>query len=158
MKVEMDIAIQATPEAIWSILSDFAAYPQWNPYIKAVRGQVAPEAVIEMDMLYNTAYDKEEGLRATEKVQVTAYAAPRYFSWVWTHPRGTWWLSSERVFRIKVREDGKCTFFHEAYFTGMSLMKLFGFLDFRRDAMEKKVKLSMVKMNDALKARAEKSA
>lgn len=151
----MDIAIQASPEKLWSILSDFAAYPQWNPYVKAVRGQVAPEADIEMDVLYNTAYDREDGLRATESVRVTAFHAPRYFSWVWNHARGNWWLSAERVFRIKPREDGKCTFFNEAYYTGMSLMKLFGVLDFRRDAVEKKVKLSMLKMNDALKARAE---
>lgn len=157
MKVEMDIAIQATPEKIWSIVSDFAAYPSWNPYIKAVRGPVDLDAEVEMDLLYNTAFDSDAGIRATEKVRVTGIAAPKYFSWVWDHPRGNWWLSSERVFRIKAREDGKCTFFHEAYFTGMSLMKLFGILDFRRDAMEKKVKLSMLKMNDALKAKAEGS-
>lgn len=151
----MDIAIQASPERIWSILADFAAYPEWNPYIKAVRGQVAPEAGIEMDLLYNTAYDREDGERATESARVTAFQAPRYFSWIWDHPRGNWWLSAERVFRIKSREDGKCTFFNEAYYTGMSLMKLFGILDFRRDAVEKRIKLSMLKMNDALKARAE---
>lgn len=151
----MDIAIQATPEKIWSIISDFGAYPTWNPYIKAVRGQVAPEARIEMDMLYQTEYNTEKGVSATESVDVTAYVAPKYFSWVWTHARGGWWLSSERVFRIKARDDGKCVFFHEAYFTGLSLAKLFGILDFRRDAMQKKVKLSMLKMNDALKARAE---
>ena len=86
---------------------------------------------------------------------VTAFACPRYFSWVWDHARGNWWLSAERVFRIKAREDGKCTFFNEAYYTGMSLMKLFGILDFSREAVEKRVKLSMLKMNDALKARAE---
>lgn len=151
----MDIAIQASPEKIWSILSDFQAYPEWNPYIKAVRGPVALDALIEMDLLYNTAHDREAGERATESARVTAFHAPRYFSWVWDHGRGNWWLSSERVFRIKAREDGKCTFFNEAYYTGMSLMKMFGILDFRRDAVEKKIKLSMLKMNDALKARAE---
>jgi hypothetical protein len=40
----------------------------------------------------------------------------------------------------------------------MSIVKLFGFLDFRRDAVEKQVKLAMLKMNDALKARVEGAA
>jgi hypothetical protein len=86
---------------------------------------------------------------------VTAIAPPKYFSWVWDHPWGNWWLSAERVFRIRQRDDGKVFFFHETYFTGFSMVKVLGFLDFRRDAMEQKVKLSMIRMNEALKERVE---
>jgi hypothetical protein len=155
MKIEMDIAIAAAPETIWGILADFAAYPEWNPYIQAVRGSVAPEAEIEMDLLYNHPKGLPQGLKATERVKVTAFAAPRYFSWVWTHSRGDWWLSAERVFRIKAREDGKCTFFNEAYWSGLSAVKLFGFLEINRDRIEQRLKLPMIKMNEALKAKAE---
>ena len=31
---QMDIA--ASPERVWSILMDFPAYPQWNPFIRCV--------------------------------------------------------------------------------------------------------------------------
>jgi hypothetical protein len=155
MKIEMDIAIQAAPETIWGILADFSAYPEWNPYIHSVRGTVAPESDIEMDLLYHHPKGKPEGLKATEKVKVTAFAAPRYFSWVWTHGRGDWWLSAERVFRIKLREDGKCTFFNEAYYSGISAVKLLGFLEINRDRIEHRLKLPMIKMNEALRDRAE---
>lgn len=155
MKIEMDIAIEATPETIWGILSDFAAYPEWNPYLKEVRGAVALEAEIELDLLYNHPKGRPEGQSATERARVTAFSAPRYFSWVWTHSRGDWWLSAERIFRIKARQDGKCTFFNEAYYSGLSVVKLLGFLDFNREKVEHRLKLPMIKMNDALKARAE---
>jgi hypothetical protein len=158
MKVELGIAIDAPIERIWDVLADFAAYPEWNPYVKAVHGAVAPEARVEMDMLYHTEYNTDKGRRVTESVEVTAFAPPKYFSWVWKHPRGDWWLTTERIFRIRAREDGKCTFFNEVYFSGMGSVKLFGFLDFQRDALESKVKLAMTKMNDALKARAEGDA
>jgi hypothetical protein len=155
MKIEMDIAIAAAPETIWGVLADFAAYPSWNPYIQAVRGTVAPEAVVELDLLYNHPKGKPEGVKATEPARITAFSAPRYFSWVWTHPRGNWFLEAERVFRIKAREDGKCTFFNEAYYSGIYVVKLLGFLDFNRDKVEQKLKLPMLKMNEALRDRAE---
>ncbi|HLP42138.1 MAG TPA: SRPBCC domain-containing protein [Fibrobacteria bacterium] len=153
MKVDTEISIQASPERIWNILTAFDAYPEWNPYIQAVRGEVAHDAKVEMDIRYLQGMDK--GLDAIESALITALAPPKYLSWVWNHPFGNWWLSAERVFRIKQRDDGKVFFFHEIYFTGFSTVKVLGFLDFRRDALEQKVKLSMIRMNEALKARAE---
>jgi len=37
-ELHTEIEIQATPERIWSVLTDFAAYPQWNPFIRSVEG------------------------------------------------------------------------------------------------------------------------
>jgi hypothetical protein len=36
-----DVDIAATPERVWGVLTDFAAYPQWNPFI--VRAEGVPE-------------------------------------------------------------------------------------------------------------------
>ncbi len=35
-----EIEIAATPEQVWSILMDFIAYPQWNPFIRSISGVV----------------------------------------------------------------------------------------------------------------------
>ena len=37
-QLHTEIEIDATPERIWSHLTDFAAYPQWNPFIRSIRG------------------------------------------------------------------------------------------------------------------------
>nr|WP_255305408.1 SRPBCC family protein [Acidithiobacillus ferrivorans] len=36
-QIETNIEITATPERVWSILMDFPAYPQWNPFISKDR-------------------------------------------------------------------------------------------------------------------------
>ena len=36
--IRTDIAIDAPPETIWQILTDFSRYPEWNPFIPAAEG------------------------------------------------------------------------------------------------------------------------
>ena len=38
--VRSAIEIRAPLDTVWEILTDFAAYPQWNPHIRQVRGHV----------------------------------------------------------------------------------------------------------------------
>jgi hypothetical protein len=35
-----EIDIGATPERVWSILTDFVAYPSWNPFIRSASGDI----------------------------------------------------------------------------------------------------------------------
>ena len=35
-----EIEIGATASRVWSILTDFAAYPSWNPFIRSISGDV----------------------------------------------------------------------------------------------------------------------
>ncbi|MDN7024988.1 SRPBCC domain-containing protein [Methanoculleus sp. FWC-SCC1] len=37
-----DIIITASPDDVWEILTDFPAYPEWNPFVRSIRG--APKA------------------------------------------------------------------------------------------------------------------
>ncbi len=145
MKVATEILIQATPDTLWKILVDFAAYPEWNRFLKAVRGQAAPDAPLEIDIQY---YGKNVEKQA---VTVTGFMAPKYFSFVWKHRLGSWFLSTEFVFRLKDKEDGRTVFFQELYITGLGLK-------FRRRDLEHAARLSMDKLNDDLKERGEPDA
>jgi len=35
-----NIDIAATPERVWSILTDLVAYPDWNPFIRSINGHI----------------------------------------------------------------------------------------------------------------------
>ena len=39
MELYTEIHINAPPERIWRILTDFASYPQWNPFVRRARGK-----------------------------------------------------------------------------------------------------------------------
>ena len=40
--IETEIEIAASPERVWSILMDFPAYPEWNPFIRSLSGVAKP--------------------------------------------------------------------------------------------------------------------
>jgi hypothetical protein len=37
--IHTEILIQASPQRVWSVLTDFAAYPDWNPFIVSLAGK-----------------------------------------------------------------------------------------------------------------------
>ena len=39
-EIKTEILINATPEKIWSILTNFENYSNWNPFIKSIKGEV----------------------------------------------------------------------------------------------------------------------
>lgn len=38
--LETKIQINASPEKVWAILTDFKNYPTWNPFIKSIEGEM----------------------------------------------------------------------------------------------------------------------
>jgi hypothetical protein len=40
-EIKTEILINTTPEKVWNILTDFDKYPNWNPFIKSITGNVA---------------------------------------------------------------------------------------------------------------------
>ena len=39
-EIKTEILINATPAKVWSILTTFDNYPNWNPFIKSIKGEV----------------------------------------------------------------------------------------------------------------------
>jgi hypothetical protein len=39
-ELKTEILINTTPHKVWEILVDFKSYPEWNPFIKSIKGNV----------------------------------------------------------------------------------------------------------------------
>ena len=39
-EIEASIDIEAPPAVVWQVVSDFARYPEWNPFIRSLEGEV----------------------------------------------------------------------------------------------------------------------
>jgi len=48
--IKTTIDIGASPEMVWRILTDFPAYPKWNPFIRSVRGDAVAGKRLKVHM------------------------------------------------------------------------------------------------------------
>jgi uncharacterized protein YndB with AHSA1/START domain len=47
-QIRAEIEINAPPERVWHILTDFAAFPQWNPFIRQISGDLKVGGKLDM--------------------------------------------------------------------------------------------------------------
>lgn len=142
MKIASEVALQASPDRIWTTLLDFPSYPEWNRVVKSVQGKSDPDALLDIEFQFYG------GTAEKKTARVTGLIPPKYLSWTWQHSLGAWFLAAEHVFRIRQKEDGKVIFHQEMYYTGLSIR-------FGRRAAQQMVRMTLEKFNDDLKERVE---
>jgi hypothetical protein len=71
-----EIEIDASPDAVWDVLTDLSEYQDWNPFVVAGSGEVAVGEQIEIRMR------KSEGSDTTFKPTVTEATSPSTFEWL----------------------------------------------------------------------------
>jgi hypothetical protein len=101
-------AIRATPERIWSILTDAARYPEWNPTVTKVDGRIAPGERISLHVTLNPG-------RAFP-VHVETFEPPRRMVWRGGMPLGM--FVGERIFELTPKDNGVVDFSMRETFTG----------------------------------------
>ncbi len=47
-ELRTEIEINATAERVWQVLTDFASFPEWNPFIRRASGEARPGARLEV--------------------------------------------------------------------------------------------------------------
>ena len=45
-EVHTEIDIECDPASLWTVITDFARYPEWNPVLPKVRGRAEPGSVV----------------------------------------------------------------------------------------------------------------
>ena len=102
--------IDATPEAVWAVLTDAPAYPSWNTTVTRVDGRIAQSEKI-------TVHARISAGRAFP-VKVTTFDAPRRMVWTGGMPLGL--FKGERSFELAVTPGGTgVSFSMREEFTGL---------------------------------------
>jgi hypothetical protein len=140
-ELNTEIEIQATPERVWSILIDFPAYPQWNPFVRHIRGVPAAGTSLEV----NIQPSDSKGM--TFRPTVLVAEPPRELRW-----RGRLLLpgifDGEHRFAITPLAGKRVRFEQSEQFRGVLVPML-------RASLERDTKRGFAEMNQALKLRAE---
>ena len=101
--------IAAAPETVWSVLSDAAAYEQWNPEIVGIVGRFAP------DTKFTARVRLGSGVVRNVPQRVTAFEPPGRMEWTGGLPLGLFVgrrtftivpVSGGAEFRMDVRMSG----------------------------------------------------
>ena len=140
-EIRTEIEIDAEPEAVWRIVADFAAYPEWNPFVTSIEG---PQ---EVGARLNVYLDPPNGRGMGFKPTVRAFDEGRELRWL-----GRLGLpgifDGEHSFRVEARDGGGTTFVHQERFSGVLSIPMMWFL-------RKNTTRGFEAMNAALKERAE---
>ncbi len=140
-ELRSEIEIQASAERVWQLLTDFASFPQWNPFIRRASGIIRPGERLEV-------YIQSPGARGMTFRPTVLTAEPnRELRWL-GHFLIPGLFDGEHIFTIEPLGTQRVRFVQREIFTGW-LVPFFARIlgtDTRR---------GFEKMNQALKIRAE---
>lgn len=139
-EVRTEIEINAGPEKVWKILTDFEKYYQWNPFINRIIGQAKVGGKIEIYIETPGGKNRKYG------PTVTKVEEGRELRWLGK----SLLLNGEHIFTIEQLQAEGVRFVHREVFDGL-LASIFG------KSLDTDVKLGFEEMNRALKERAERA-
>jgi hypothetical protein len=140
-ELQTSTEIDATPERVWEILTDFPSYPGWNPFIRSIAGEAVPGAELRVTI-------QPPGGRAMSFKPTVREAEPqRELRWL-GHLLVPRVFDGEHSLRIERIGEGRVRFVQAERFTGVLVPLLGGTLEATRRGFEA--------MNEALKRRAER--
>lgn len=143
-ELHSEIEINAPAQRVWEALTDFASYPQWNPFIRRASGVPRTGERLEVRM-------EPSGSRGmTFRPKVLNAEANRELHWLGhLFVRGV--FDGEHFFTIEPLGESRVRFVQREVFRGFLVPLLSGALD--RDTRR-----GFEEMNRALKERAEAGA
>jgi hypothetical protein len=143
-QLRTQIDVDATPERVWQVLTDLAAYPRWNPFIVRAEGDARPGERLTLRM-------QPAGGRAITFRPTVLEADPgRRLRWL-GHLLVNGLFDGEHSFTIEPLGEGRARLVQQEDFRGLLVPLMARSLDRRTlPAFEQ--------MNQALKRRAEQPA
>lgn len=141
IEIQTKILINATPEKVWSILTNFNDYPTWNPFIKSINGEVK----VGNKIIARIEPPESKGM--TFKPKVLTYESNKELSWL-GHLLFPGLFDGHHKFELEDHKNGTTTFRQSEKFDGI-LVPLF------KKQLEVNTKQGFENMNAKLKMVAE---
>jgi len=136
-----EIEIHTSSKKVWDIFSDFAKYPEWNPFIKSLKGTPAEGKTIEVFL----QPPGNKGMLF--KPKVLKFETGKEFRWI-GKLMGGGIFDGEHAFILKDNADGTCTFIQYERFRG-------ALIPFMKKMLKGPTLSGFQQMNEALKRRCE---
>lgn len=140
-----EIRIEAPASRVWAVLTDFDAWPQWNPFVAWFRGRPEPGARIRVFIIPWSA-----GGTAFPATLIR-FEPGREMTWRGAAPLLPFLFSGEHRFRLEPEGETATRLIHEEVFRGL-LVPIMS----RR--LERRMSPAYARFNEALKARVESGA
>lgn len=136
LALKTEITINAKPQKVWEVLTNFSDYPNWNPFIKSIEGDVKQENQIKAvlsDMTFKPIvlkFEPNKEFRWKGKLLVKGL------------------FDGEHYFQLIENKNGTTTFVHGEHFSGI-LVGMF------KKKLMNETNAGFIAMNEALKEKVE---
>ena len=139
-ELHTEIEIDAPPERVWEVLTDFSAYPEWNPFIRSIEGtaQVGSQLKVRIEPPDSRGMTFRPTVRAVETARELRWLGRLFVPGL---------VDGEHRLEIEPLADGRSRFVQSERFSGVLVGLLRGTLAATERGFEQ--------MNDALRRRAE---
>jgi hypothetical protein len=140
-EIRTETLIDAPAERVWLVLTDFAVYPEWNPFIRRARGEAKVGSRLEVEI------HPPDSRPMTFRPRVLVADPGRELRWL-----GNLWVQGlfdgEHAFTIETLDEARVRFVQDERFGGLLVPLLW-------KTMERATRRGFEEMNRALKQRAE---
>ena len=140
--LQTEIVINASAEKVWSILTDFEKFPQWNPFILKIEGKPEVNTRLRAEL-------KNGNGVSVFKPNVLVAERNKAFEWLGSLPISGL-FNGHHYFRIDALSQTQVKFIHGEEFTGL----LAGLI---MSQIGEQTQNGFIAMNKALKSRAEQA-
>jgi len=142
-RIETEIEIEAPPAVVWKALTEFSAWPEWNPFIVSFLGEPVIGTRIDVEI------QPPGGRRMRFRPVVLVWEPDRALIW-----KGKLVVpglfDGEHRFEIESAGEGRSRFIQAETFSGI-------LVPFFWNSMEESTRAGFKAMNQALKERVEKA-
>ena len=140
-ELKTEIEINGSIDAVWEILTDFNSYPEWNPFIKKIEGE------LKVGVQLKVYIEPPGGKGMTFKPFVKRLEPKTEFKWL-GHFLIPGIFDGEHIFQLEQINDNKIKFIHSENYNGLLVPLLW-------KSLNTNTRQGFEEMNNSLKNRAE---